>query len=107
MISYMSKNFKALLSVDSAELNQIRQFKTTDATTNPSLVIKALKNDPGLKSRLTTDTKSYLEKHYHYLDRNSNEFTNLASDVLITILGSYIVKLIPGWVSTELDPRES
>lgn len=80
---------------DSGDLNQIQQFKPTDATTNPTLILKAAKQP----------------EYQHILQKiakdNKNANSAMLSDQLLVAFGSEILKIIPGRVSTEIDARLS
>lgn len=80
---------------DSGDLNQIKQFKPTDATTNPTLILKAAQQP----------------EYQHILSKvaqdNKNANSAMLSDQLLVAFGSEILKIIPGRVSTEIDARLS
>ncbi|XP_043269315.1 transaldolase [Venturia canescens] len=82
-------------------LKAMEQFKPTDATTNPSLILAA------------ANQKKYahlLEKAIHHAKKvssNMNEQLEAAVDMTCVLFGQEILKLIPGRVSTEVDARLS
>jgi len=86
---------------DTGDINSIKQYTPHDATTNPSLILKA--------SKKPEYTKFFAEA-VHYAQQNATsdvEQVALAMDKLSVIFGREILKIIPGRVSTELDARLS
>lgn len=88
------KQFTTVVA-DSGDFKQIDAFRPTDATTNPSLILKAVQK-PEYRSLL-------LETVAHYRDRALDEIT----DRLLVRFGCEILSIIPGRVSTEVDARLS
>ncbi|RKP19083.1 transaldolase [Rozella allomycis CSF55] len=86
---------------DTGEFKLIAKYKPTDATTNPSLILNAIKQPH--YSNLLQDAIKYAKTK----TSEKNEIINLASDKLLVIFGAEILKLIPGRVSTEVDARLS
>ncbi len=80
---------------DTGDFKQIEAYQPTDATTNPSLILKAVQK-PDYRS-LLTDTVA------QYQDRALDEIT----DRLLVRFGCEILSIIPGRVSTEVDARLS
>ena len=80
---------------DTGDFQQIAQYKPQDATTNPSLVFKAVQKD---------DYKPLLEKTVR--DHASKPVRDIIDHLLIAF-GTEILKIIPGRVSTEVDARLS
>jgi transaldolase len=89
------------LVADTGDIESIRQYQPDDATTNPSLLLKAV----GLP-------------HYQELLQQARDFaaarggdsrTQLdnATDQLAVLIGREILKIVPGRVSTEVDARLS
>lgn len=86
---------------DTGDFGTIQAFKPQDATTNPSLIYAAVKED----------------KYTHLLDQavKENQKSSLAGDKLtdkitdrlLTLFGTEILKIVPGRVSTETDARLS
>jgi transaldolase len=79
---------------DTGDIEAIERFKPLDATTNPSLLYKA----------------AQLPQYNHLLDEALESADNdiaLACDYLAVAIGTEIVKLVPGRVSTEVDARLS
>lgn len=79
---------------DTGDLDAIARLKPVDATTNPSLITKALSN-PNFEPILI-DT---LKKHNNDIDK--------VIDDLTIFIGAEILKRIDGRVSTEIDARLS
>jgi transaldolase len=80
---------------DTGDFAQLAAFAPTDATTNPSLILKAVQM-PAYR-RLLTDTVAA------FRGRALDELT----DRLIVRFGCEILAIIPGRVSTEVDARLS
>lgn len=86
---------------DTGDIDAIRQYHPTDATTNPSLILAAAKK-PEYKS-LIDEAVSYSQKH---ANSKQDQYT-LMMDKLFVNFGVEILKQIPGRVSTEVDARLS
>ena len=87
---------KAITDVvaDTGDIEAIARYHPLDATTNPSLLYKA----------------AQLPQYEALLDRalnDANGDVRQASDQLAVAVGSEILKLVPGRVSTEVDARLS
>lgn len=90
-----------IIVADTGEINEIKKYKPTDATTNPSLIVAA----------------SSMPEYRHLIDeaieygksRGLHEKEQL--DLIITKVfvnfGAEILKIVPGRVSTEVDARLS
>ncbi|MYN13246.1 transaldolase [Pusillimonas sp. TS35] len=80
---------------DSGDFATMRTYRPTDATTNPSLILKAVKQEENreLVQQVITDHRSV-------------SLPELASQVLVAF-GHEILNIIPGRVSTEVDARLS
>jgi transaldolase len=86
---------------DTGDIDAIRQFSPVDATTNPSLLLKAAQ-----------DTK-----YAHLLDQarqwaadreaTASEQLSLMTDRFAVLIGREITQLVPGRISTEVDARLS
>jgi transaldolase len=88
------KKFTTVVA-DSGDFNQLAQFKPQDATTNPSLIFKAVQKadyQPLLKDAVG-----------RFKGRALDEIT----DRLLVRFGCEILSIIPGRVSTEVDARLS
>ena len=80
---------------DTGDFQQLAQYKPQDATTNPSLILKAVQKDA---------YKPILEKTVR---DHRDEPADFIIDRLLIAFGTEILKLIPGRVSTEVDARLS
>jgi transaldolase len=80
---------------DTGDFQQLAQYKPQDATTNPSLVLKAVQKD---------EYKPLLEKTVR--DHASKPVSTVIDNLLIAF-GTEILKIVPGRVSTEVDARLS
>ena len=81
--------------VDSGDFRQIAQYKPQDATTNPSLILKAVQKD---------DYAPLLEEAVQANKGKPND--HIVDEVLVRF-GREILKIVPGRVSTEVDARLS
>jgi transaldolase len=88
------KQFTTVVA-DTGDFKQIAQFQPQDATTNPSLILKAVQMPD--YAPLLNDTVR------QYRDRAPDE----VMDRLLVRFGCEILSLIPGRVSTEVDARLS
>ncbi len=80
---------------DTGDFQQLAQYKPRDATTNPSLILKAVQKDA---------YKPLLEKTVR---DHASKPTGAVIDNLLIAFGCEILKIIPGRVSTEVDARLS
>jgi transaldolase len=80
------------------EISAIKEFKPTDATTNPSLILAASKNDQ-YKALIQKAVKYAQEKA---AGKSREEIRTLAMDKLFVLFGKEITGIIPGRVSTGL-----
>lgn len=94
---------KALTTVvvDTGDIDAIKQYTPTDATTNPSLILAAVQK-PHYKP-LLDDAIAYAKSR----GKTPEEQHVLTMDKLFVNFGKEILKLIPGRVSTEVDARLS
>jgi len=80
---------------DTGDFAAMRAFQPTDATTNPSLILKAVQQDA----------------YRPLLDRVKRDYAAATvterADRLLVAFGSEILKIVPGRVSTEVDARLS
>lgn len=81
---------------DTGDFDNIKDFKPQDATTNPSLILKA----------------AGLPGYAHLVDRavkDAGKGANIGAviDGLLVLFGTEILKIVPGRVSTEVDARLS
>jgi transaldolase len=80
---------------DTGDFQSIKAYTPRDATTNPSLILKAVQKD---------EYKPLLEKAVR---DNPNASTGDIIDHLLIAFGTEILKIIPGRVSTEIDAKLS
>ncbi|NYT62041.1 transaldolase [Alcaligenaceae bacterium] len=80
---------------DTGDFEAMRVYRPTDATTNPSLILKAVRK----------------EENQHLLDKviadNKQASSSELADHLLVAFGLEILKIVPGRVSTEVDARLS
>ena len=86
---------------DTGDFESIRQFSPQDATTNPSLIFKAV-SQPEYAPLLD---QAVVEREGANLPRA--ELICDIIDDLLTIFGEKILQIVPGRVSTEVDARLS
>ncbi|MAX32118.1 MAG: transaldolase [Halomonadaceae bacterium] len=86
---------------DTGDLDAIRRFAPQDATTNPSLILKAVKS--GQYDALLDDILHAAGSH----NGTRNEAVDEACDRLIVAMGTLILDHVPGRVSTEVNARLS
>ena len=86
---------------DTGDLDTMRKFSPEDATTNPSLIVKAL----GLPeySNLLKDVADWAKTQ----SNNQAEQIEMAADKLVVTIGCKVLELVPGRISTEVDARLS
>ena len=88
------KQFSTVVA-DTGDFQQLAQFTPQDATTNPSLVLKAVQM-PAYRPLLDRVVAAF-----------PNEATTRIADRLLVAFGVEILKIVPGRVSTEVDARLS
>ena len=80
---------------DSSEFETLRQFKPEDATTNPTLILKAAENP---------NYRALVERAVGEAHRVSSSPSYIASNLLVAF-GAEILAIVPGRVSTETSAR--
>lgn len=80
---------------DSGDFNQLAQYAPQDATTNPSLILKAVQQD------------DYTELFKQTVAAAKGKPLDEQVDAVLVRFGCEILKIIPGRVSTEVDARLS
>jgi transaldolase len=80
---------------DTGDFDIMREHRPTDATTNPSLILKAVR---------TARYRPLLDK---VVKDHSGSGLDLLADQLLITFGQEILSIIPGRVSTEVDARLS
>jgi transaldolase len=94
------KKFTTIVA-DTGEIEEIKKYKPTDATTNPSLILAASKMPDYL--HLVEEGVQHGKKH----GRTNKEIIELAVTKTFVNFGVEILKYVPGRVSTEVDARLS
>jgi len=89
------------LVADTGDIEAIRQYTPQDATTNPSLLLKAV-DLPHYQSQLQ-QAQDYARTE----GGDSQTQLENATDKLAVLIGQEILNIIPGRVSTEVDARLS
>ena len=86
---------------DTGDIEAIKQWQPQDATTNPSLLLKAARLEQ--YKHLISESIEFGQRH----SKNNNGAIAAACDHLAVSIGTEILKYIPGRVSTEVDARLS
>ena len=86
---------------DTGDIDAIRQFTPQDATTNPSLLLKA-SQDPKY-APLLDQARAWAQTQ----GGSDAEMLANMTDYLAVLIGSEITKIVPGYISTEVDARFS
>jgi transaldolase len=101
-----------IVVADTGDLKAIAQYKPTDSTTNPSLVLKALnqlkeENRKEEYDRYFQSAIDYVNKRPDIDTLSRKDKLNYAVDRMAVEFGRQILDIVPGYVSTELDARLS
>ena len=80
---------------DTGDFESMKRYQPTDATTNPSLILKAVQQD------------AYRPMLAHCVSAHPKATTDLLVDRLLVAFGKEILSIVPGRVSTEVDARLS
>lgn len=86
---------------DTGDIEAIRQYQPVDATTNPSLLLKAAQMPQ--YAHLVTQALAWGAEQSDHSDTQ----ISLAADKLAVLIGCEILSIIPGRISTEVDARLS
>lgn len=86
---------------DTGDIEAIKKYQPEDATTNPSLILKAATIEA--YAPLIANAIDYAKKQ----SDNKSEQVVIACDMLAVNIGKEILKTIPGRISTEVDARLS
>ena len=89
------------LVADTGDIEAIRQYTPEDATTNPSLILKAV-SLPHYQTQLGL-ARDYAKSK----GGDSQRQLDNASDKLAVLIGQEILGIVPGRISTEVDARLS
>ncbi len=90
-----------IIVIDTGDIDAIKKFSPTDATTNPSLILAACQK-PQYR-HLIDDAIEYSKSK----SGSPEEQKSMLMDKLFVNFGLEILKLVPGRVSTEVDARLS
>ena len=88
------KKFTTIVA-DTGDFESIKQYQPQDATTNPSLILKAALQD------------EYQHVVNKAVESAATKTTEAVIDQLLVLFGLEILKIVPGRVSTEVDARLS
>ncbi|GLT14123.1 transaldolase [Vibrio algivorus] len=86
---------------DTGDIDAIAKYQPQDATTNPSLILKAAQIED--YSRLIDQSIAYAKAQ----STDINQQVQDTCDMLAVTIGQEILKVIPGRISTEVDARLS
>ena len=78
---------------DTGEVAAVKEYKPVDCTTNPSLVLKALK-DPASEELVALEIEA---------GRKTGQTPEQVTEILTVAMGAELAPLVPGRVSTEVD----
>ena len=90
-----------LVVADTGDLNAIKSFLPEDATTNPSLVLKAAQLED--YQHLIGEAKSWAQAQ----GGSEQQIMDNTCDYLAVAIGKEVLSAIPGRISTEVDSRLS
>ncbi|USE37778.1 transaldolase [Endozoicomonas sp. SCSIO W0465] len=90
---------------DTGDIEAIRRYQPVDATTNPSLILKAAQL-PAYKT-LLDEAVAFGRSHSGNHGKDKAESARYACDWLTVGIGKEIQQVVPGLVSTEVDARLS
>lgn len=102
-MSNQLEQLKSLTTVvaDTGDIEAIRQFTPVDATTNPSLLLKAAEIEE--YAPLLAQSRDWANAQGNTGERYQQDLT----DAFAVKIGCEILKIIPGRISTEVDARLS
>jgi len=97
------EQFKKFTKVvaDTGDFGSIKQYSPQDATTNPTLILKA--SQQAEYRPLIDEAYQFAIKH----NSSGSDFMSMFVDKLFVDFGIEILKIVPGRVSTEVDARLS
>ncbi len=90
-----------IIVADTGDIAQIKAVRAEDCTTNPSLILKAASKPE--YAALMQDAVDYAVAREH----NADARLELALDKLAVNFGTELSRIVPGYVSTEVDARLS
>src|SRR5688572_23235282 len=104
------KRFTTVVA-DTGDIEAMRQFRPQDATTNPSLLLKAAQQPqyrPLVEAALSDADQGLLRQSFGgQAGERESRRTEAFMDRLAVNFGCEILKIVPGRVSTEVDARLS
>lgn len=86
---------------DTGDFESMRAYSPQDATTNPTLILKAVQQDAYMPL-LEKAARDVMQGH-----PSEKHITNKVIDHLLVLFGLEILRIVPGRVSTEIDARLS
>ncbi len=86
---------------DTGDFSAMKQYEPLDATTNPSLILKAVQ-----KEEYQSLLKKAIEAHRGSGETDAEKVDHIMGELLV-LFGTEILNIIPGRVSTETDARFS
>ncbi len=89
---------------DTGDIEAIRQYEPLDATTNPSLLLKAAALPQ--YEHLMINAREYAQSNTNGSSSNQQQM-DMCCDRLSVLVGREILNIIPGRISTEVDARLS
>ncbi|CAL4318800.1 transaldolase [Buchnera aphidicola] len=90
-----------IIVADTSDIESIYQYKPDDATTNPSLILQAVK---------VASNKNLIDNAVEYAKKKGGSYKQKienASDKILIDIGIKILQCIPGYISSEVDARLS
>jgi transaldolase len=90
-----------VIVADTGDIESIKKYHPSDATTNPSLILSAIQKPE--YHFIVDEAVKFSESHA----KSSSEKLSLLIDYLFVCFGIEILNIIPGRVSTEVDARLS
>ena len=90
----------SIIVADTGDFESIRKYQPQDATTNPSLLLKAAQMDEyqAVVDKAVADAKQ---------EASGSDLLGVAMDNIATAFGAEILKIVPKRVSTEVDAKLS
>ncbi|KAF0272867.1 hypothetical protein FOG51_02159 [Hanseniaspora uvarum] len=98
------KNTGTVVVADTGDFENIKKYLPQDATTNPSLILAASKEEKYAK--LIDIAVENTKKQFSDV-QDKEKLTEIAIDKLLVEFGKNILNIVPGRVSTEVDARLS
>ena len=93
----------SVIVADTGDIEEIKKYQPQDATTNPSLLLKAAALPQ--YNHIVSEAKAWANGQLS--NSSSEELLDLAVDKIAVDIGAEILDIIPGRVSTEIDAKLS